>query len=35
MWEESPLGKQPELQEKYLPRRKWDKKKQLKIVKRI
>lgn len=27
MWEESPLGKQPELQEKYLPRRKWDKKK--------
>lgn len=27
MWEESPLGKQPELKEKYLPRRKWDKKK--------
>lgn len=35
MWEESPLGKQPELKEKYLPRRKWDKKKQMKIVKRV
>lgn len=35
MGEESPLGKQPELKEKYLPRRKWDKKKQPKIVKRV
>lgn len=27
MWEVSPLENQPELKEKYLPRRKWDKKK--------
>lgn len=26
MWEESPLGKQPELKEKYLPRRNGTKK---------